>query len=739
MTTQLRQQPRLDGPPTADDMLTAKRQRGRPWVLNFLGAAVVLGAVWMTTRNLQGSTESQQQLLTVVHRWALPAAIALATVGMVLLVVKIGIEPRGKAATRVMAAAGRGLRGSGSPGGIVPTQLSLTKDKWRRSWRSRRLRCAIVTYQPGQVIEDLSAELREALTPFLAAAVVIRWEPDRDRFVLTEQPAADPLLQELHPAVASAELTLKAMLGEGLEINQAKTTVDGTGQIEQLVAKYPWTTRDMSDSYRERLKYVLDAKAPCTTGYWMVRMDPAASQLTLLPATPMPRVADLPLLPLTPEDRMRIPIGQYAGGDLAYWEPEKFPHMLAVGPTGTGKTNFLNGITDLCVARSWRVDHGDPKELSFRGYAPETLRGLGRPTWPGIGTVATTEPELEALIRAHYEELRRRYAQLKVFGVREDELQPWLLILDEAGELVERLNAYHTSEEKYLALVAEAIATGADEDDPDVAKPKGTKNPVLLMIWSLLRLGRQAKMFVITATQRADVNFIPGEARSNLTCRVALGKQDGYSLEMVFNTRNIQQRVHETVIDPVTGQRSFERIRGRATVDLGSGPMAVQTFWTPDPAKVITGELSLEDEALVQRQFEYVCANAQPWEQTVTTVPLSMVKTPLPAEILAKKQALVDKALLRDLSKPLPPAPVRMEDRPGTPAKTLQVGDEVDLEIDGAPVSAEITEVEQDPYFLGEEGELRELQITYRVTRGNGVGELGVTTIPEDERILVHH
>ena len=99
-----------------------------------------------------------------------------------------------------------------------------------------------------------------------------------------------------------------------------------------------------------------------------------------------------------------------------------------------------------------------------------------------------------------------------------------------------------------------------------------------MKLWSLLRLGRQAKIFVITATQRPDVNFIPGEARSNLVARVAMGKQDGPALDMVFNTRMVQQRIHETITDPDTGEKLIKRIRGRAIVDIGGGPVSVQTF-----------------------------------------------------------------------------------------------------------------------------------------------------------------
>ena len=56
----------------------------------------------------------------------------------------------------------------------------------------------------------------------------------------------------------------------------------------------------------------------------------------------------------------------------------------------------------------------------------------------------------------------------------------------------------------------------------------------------------------------------------------------------------------------------------------------------------------------------------------------------------------------------------------------------------GEQLSVEITDVEDDPTFLGEEGELRELQITYRITEGHDrSSELGVTTLVEDEKVAL--
>ena len=714
----------LRPPPTPGQLVQARRP-SPAWPRWTLGMGIALLAARSMTLDLRADTAARGQLLDLI-RSSQPVGIALTAIGVLALAVQIVVEPRGAAVLRVLSAAGKGMR-------LGPNQLTLRRTRWRRGWRKRRLVSGVLRYAPGQVTEDLGPDLAEALGPFVVGDLLISWEPDRDRFVLRQRPATNPRLEERHSTVGTMTRTLEHILG-GLIVDQDQTNVSDSGEVAQFVATYPQTTRDLAESFRQRLKVILDAKTPCPTGYWMVKLDPASSRITVQPSQPMPRLAELPLVALTPADRMRIPVGVAAGGQIIYWEPASSPHMLLVGPTGSGKTIFINSMIDLVAARGWRIDLLDPKELSYRGYIPESLKAKGLPPWPGINRVATSELEMESAIDDLYEELRERYYQLKIFGVTEQQLQPRLAIIDEAGEMVERLNAFHTSEAKYLALVEKAIAEGRNPDD--VVKPKGTRNPLLLKLWSLLRLGRQAKIFVITATQRPDVNFIPGEARSNLVARVAMGKQDGPALDMVFNTRMIQQRIHETITDPDTGEKLITRIRGRATIDIGGGPVSVQTFWTPDPALVITGELDQNGVDLVARQYAYVCESAARWNQVNPT--WSGLDAPAPVDIVDRKKKLVATALAADLAKPVEVVNKRAQPEQGQPAKSLTAGDVAILEIDGEQLSVEITDVEDDPTYLGEEGELRELQITYRIADGHSrSGELGVTTLVEDEKVLI--
>jgi len=726
---QHRRQATAPPPPVTPEQLVQARKPAPQWPTWSVGAGIIVLAGRSMATTLTPTTAAQQQVLSAVRSYGVVVASALITIGLIALLIRWSWEPKGAAAIRVLSAAGKALH-------LGPNQLTLAKTSWKRGWRKRLLTAGVLRYAAGHVTEDLSEDLELALEPFTLEPLQIIWDPNRDRFVMSLPAHAEPRLEERHSAVGSITRTLEHILGE-LDVDQAATSVSPQGALVALVATYKYTTRDMAESFRQRVKTMLDLKSPCPTGAWLVKLDPASSRVTVTPSKKMETIAPLPLNILTRADRMRIPIGMAAGGEIIYWEPAVFPHMLLVGPTGSGKTIMINSIIDLVAARGWLIDLLDPKETSFRGYIPATLERLGMPVWPGINRVATSEQEFEEAIDDLYEDLRERYYQLKIFGVTERALRPRLGIIDEAGELVERLNAYHTSEAKYLDLVAKAIQENRNPDE--VIKPKGTRNPILAKIWSLLRLGRQAKIYVITATQRPDVNFIPGEARSNLVCRVAMGKQDGAALEMVFNTRAIQQRVHELEKDGTTGELIYKRIRGRATVDVGEGPVSVQTFWTPDPSLVITGELDDKDQALVAAQFAYVCQEAARWSEEGELNPeWTGFQTAAPTDIVDRKKHILDAVLDKDLASPAAPITTKDLASEAKQAKALTVGDVTVLEINGENLTVEITEIEDDPTYLGEQQELHELQITYCIAEGHDrAGEVGVTSLVDDESVLV--
>ena len=530
----------------------------------------------------------------------------------------------------------------------------------------------------------------------------------------------------------------------GLCIDQARTRLLKDGQLEQVVATYSTTTRDIGDGFRQRVQTVLDAKAPSPTGYWSLEWQPARSQVIIKPSTPLPSSAPYPTWS-APEEHLHVPVGLAEGGVTQFWDPLGAPHMLVIGPTGTGKTIFINSVLGGCLSRGWRVFLADPKELSFRAFEASTLAGLDLPAWPGVDTVATDDRGMELVISEVYEEMRRRYAAVKTFEVAERDLQPLLLVVDEAGELVERLNAYHVGEDKLRDLRKEAAARGEDPDQ--VVKPKGTKNPVLGLIWSLLRLGRQCRVYVLIATQRPDVTFIPGEARSNLNTRVGLGRLDGYALEMLFGTRAVQQRVHEVRVDPETGERTRRRVAGRATVDLGAGPITLQGFWVPDPAKAITGELTVPDRAAVRDMHAHVAAHHFRWPGVQTEQPgtdavssdawlsagqgrcLEDQQTPASSPTTGATIDVVDEMVLAPIYDQ-----IELSGYEQCPARALAAGQMVVLEVECRPTPVRLVELTPDPFGGGDD----ELQVDYEICDPDPrAGQPGVTTLTGRELVPV--
>lgn len=719
-----------------------------------LGGAVLLGegpalARWTPTN------PQQQQVYDAAAQWAPTVGWAATTVGVALVagsVIAGRRHPRAGAGRTVNRKTARVLGAASPVLGERPDTLRLTRARWRRGGLRRGVlhyTVDVAVSRPNSMTPDgvsavptedrdaaLTAALRgreaalaEALRPYIAGPVKVTWEPRRDRFRITEKVPEPVRVEDTSPALRTLVDTLTHMI-PGLVVDQARTTLYPDLSVAQLVASYGLTTRDIGDGFRARVQLVLDAKSPAPTGFWSLLWDPAAGTVTVSPALALPQSVPYPLVMpdlSNPDARLQLPVGVAEGGQLVTWDPRRSPHMLLAGPTGTGKTIFLNAVIMGALIRGWDVHLADPKELSFRGL----------PGWGGIRAIATSEQEMEAVIGDVYLLLRERYRQLKNFEINEDELQPVLLVVDEAGELVERLNAYQASHEKHQALIEAALAAGRDPDE--VKKPTGTKNAELGKIWSLLRLGRQALIQVIIATQRPDVSFIPGEARSNLVSKVGLGRLDGAGLEMVFGTRSVQQRISERVPDKVTGRTVLKAVRGRATVDMGRGPTPVQGLWVPDPARRITGELNPTDTQLVDDLRSLVAAaraandermRALPARPAITSPHHDLFDADLDADLARGSWDLSRAELLAGGDQADLGPEIDTDALSTIRGRDLQPGATVLLEVDRRLTLCVVDEVEPDPFSSDE------LQVSYRVADSDDrAGQAGVTTLAEAEQL----
>src|SRR5664280_3586600 len=71
-------------------------------------------------------------------------------------------------------------------------------------------------------------------------------------------PPRPPRVEESSDEVRRVFVPLDHML-TGLCIDQARTRLTKDGQLEQIVATYSTTTRDIGDGFRQRVQTVLDA------------------------------------------------------------------------------------------------------------------------------------------------------------------------------------------------------------------------------------------------------------------------------------------------------------------------------------------------------------------------------------------------------------------------------------------------------------------------------------------------
>lgn len=659
---------------------------------------------------------------TVIAEWVLPAGVyvlALCAAAAMARLLWWAVRRRHRQLLdKVMTACSAGTR-------VPVSQLRLSRQKWARH-RGGLISARLRYRPPTAVISDQAKTLTDALRPFVADRVTISWVKAKNQFEIRPRPSR---VEERLPEIGKVVDALSHLLGS-VTVDQRHSTVGTDGSVQQVLVSYSLTTKDIGDGFRQRVQAVLDSKAPSPTGYWQITWETAANRVKVAPAEPLPTKAAYPMDMPADDAQDVIPIGVGEGGKTVHWRPKQFPHLVVVGRTGSGKTVFLSSLMISCLMRGWIILLLDPKELSFRGFDPRSLIGRGLPTWGGIEAVATTESEMEEALTFFHENMRNRYAAIKGFEISEDDLPPVLMIVDETGEFVERLTSYHTSEEKLEDLQARAEAEGRSPGD--VVKPKGTKNPELGKVWSGLRLGRQSKDQIALGLQRPDVTFIPGEARSNATTKVSLGRLDGAGLEMMGFSRDVRQRTFEMVVDPATGQRMRQQIKGRATVDVGQGPQTIQTYYLPDPADAIIGKLSAVDVELVDKLRELVARSRQRWawqkEAPTLTGRRGRVTTALFDKELSNSQRLDT-----DHDDGAGAAAVELDvagDFESIRIRDVEEGQQIVLNVDGQPTTVEVESIEEDPDFPDE------LQISYRITGdGDTAGQPGVTTYAPDEYV----
>jgi DNA segregation ATPase FtsK/SpoIIIE-like protein len=322
-----------------------------------------------------------------------------------------------------------------------------------------------------------------------------------------------------------------------------------------LKATYPDKVRDDVDDVRASFADVLSAKM---RGRWKAAWDTAGNTATFERRPSMPAVVPHPV-PTDSSDTWRLPLGVDENGDVVSWDLKVAPHGLVVGSTGSGKSVVLSGVIVEALARGFEVVVIDAKGTTLAGFrrVPGVTRtGLGEPE-----DMAEAMEETEAL-------MRERYRSVREDGAEPDDFTPVLIVLDEAAEYATNVSRWWKSE-------------GAAERGSKVRDA-----PALDSWRSIARLGRECHVHLVVGIQQAAAGFFGGtESRDQLPARIACGPLTQEAARMTFGRSDVGRDVPKDA-------------KGRATVDLGSGPVEVQMWWTPTPKP--NGVYRDEDAALLQ-------------------------------------------------------------------------------------------------------------------------------------------
>lgn len=465
----------------------------------------------------------------------------------------------------------------------APTRDLVKAKRWRRDERSAHPSWVGIPYllrisYPADV-EVISPNFLEILVTQVSTRMGVPYRVDKndtkhclvDLVVDDSEPdVVDEELAELS-TIISAEIPEATVTTVDRDVDGAVTKIEFTWPPKQSArASKPYIQKNVTSVVREVVGN------PTLVGAY----DIAERRGLFLPLTPL---ADRIPNPARNElDPMKVVFGRFRSGAECIWDLDApIPHLLIVGGTGGGKTVLLMTLlTKLPISPSQREKfqtalRGALNDLGiehhkFEDYYggceifpidPKRLGLFDLDLIPGAHRAATREAGIVEMLLTVKERMDERYAFLEKHGPHLRKiLPPLILVIDEGEEMNDLLNDWWQSGEG-----KKHWCERFDLEKP----PSGTKHPVMRMLGSVLRLGREARVHVILASQQAASSWLSTSSRSQFAVRIAL--------------RNLESSTSMMTFGSLIATEGLEALPGRAWVSVGNGvnPEHAQIFWTP--------------------------------------------------------------------------------------------------------------------------------------------------------------
>lgn len=413
------------------------------------------------------------------------------------------------------------------------------------------------TVQYGTGFRDGDSEERRRVGVLLERKAgreyAAQWRPAEDEVTFTAGQASVESEPEPDVTVDVHEEETRRVTEavQGFVKGPAVVTVEEADRLglKALAVAYPSTFRDDSPDTRYGLQAVVNAKT--REGRWRLDWDTAQDRVRAVRRPPMPALIAHPE-PLDTDDPWRLPFATDEDGAQVAWDLRRAPHCLLAGETGSGKTVTLRALITEAAVRGFQVRIADPKRIELSGFRE----------WPCVAEVATSTEDMVDLVERMYDLMDSRYADVEAKRKRVDDLRPVLFVVDEAREFIDRANAHwKATKERGQA---------------------GSTHPVIEQWRSIARLGRSARVHLLTGIQRPDAAIFGGEARDQYGARISMGPMSPQGAMMMYGDQSI-------------GRDLPAEAKGRATADVDArGAREVQTWYTPDPAAEDPSEADMD-------------------------------------------------------------------------------------------------------------------------------------------------